>query len=103
MYLMRQIGNYGVYGAILYAGFMVFLNYPVLPRIAGNGFDMFWFAVLMVKMVLGLSLHSGISGWLAFSLPCVFVNICRLLDHHVATLRPRWLPRSSATISVSGG
>src|ERR1700693_3228582 len=42
---------------------MVFLNYPKLPWY-WHGFDMFWFAALMVVLVPGL-LAFG-CGWLAF-------------------------------------
>ena len=47
MYLMRQIGSRGVYGNPILPDFMVFLNYPSLPWY-WYGFDMFWFAALMV-------------------------------------------------------
>jgi urea transport system permease protein len=42
---------------------MVFLNYPKLPWY-WNGFDMFWFAALMVLLVPGLLAFCF--GWLAF-------------------------------------
>src|SRR4030088_2170741 len=60
MYLMRQIGSRGVYGNPVLPDFMVFLNYPKLPWY-WNGFDMCWFAALMVILLLGL---------LAFCLGC---------------------------------
>src|SRR6202161_607767 len=63
MYLMRQIGSRGVYGNPLLPDFMVFLNYPKLPWY-WHGFDMFWFAAIMVILVPGL-LAFGF-GWLAF-------------------------------------
>src|SRR6202051_1659773 len=63
MYLMRQICSRGVYGNPVLPDFMVFLNYPKLPWY-WNGFDMFWFAALMVLLVPGL-LAFGF-GWLAF-------------------------------------
>ena len=47
MYLMRQIGTRGVYGDPVLPDFMVFLNYKELPWF-WHGFDMFWFAMLMV-------------------------------------------------------
>src|SRR6266852_4239120 len=53
MYLMRQIGSRGVYGNPILPDFMVFLNYPQLPWY-WHGFDMFWFAALMVILVPGL-------------------------------------------------
>ena len=63
MYLMRQIGSRGVYGNPVLPDFMVFLNYKALPWY-WYGFDMFWFAALMVLVVPGL-LAFGF-GWLAF-------------------------------------
>jgi urea transport system permease protein len=63
MYLMRQIGSRGVYGNPILPDFMVFLNYPKLPWY-WNGFDMFWFAALMVIVVPGLLAFCF--GWLAF-------------------------------------
>src|SRR6266566_1844305 len=63
MYLMRQIGSRGVYGNPILPDFMVFLNYPKLPWY-WHGFDMFWFAALMVILVPGLLAFCF--GWLAF-------------------------------------
>jgi len=63
MYLMRQIGSRGVYGNPILPDFMVFLNYPELPWY-WNGFDMFWFAALMVILVPGVLAFCF--GWLAF-------------------------------------
>jgi len=63
MYLMRQIGSRGVYGNPILPDFMVFLNYPGLPWY-WYGFDMFWFAALMVLVVPGLLAFCF--GWLAF-------------------------------------
>src|SRR5271170_7814370 len=63
MYLMRQIGSRGVYGNPVLPDFMVFLNYSKLPWY-WHGFDMFWFAALMVLVIPGL-LAFGF-GWLAF-------------------------------------
>ena len=63
MYLMRQIGDRGVYGNPLLPDFMVFLNWQQLPWY-WQGFDQFWFAALMVLLVPGL-LAFGF-GWLAF-------------------------------------
>jgi urea transport system permease protein len=63
MYLMRQIGSRGVYGNPILPDFMVFLNYPKLPWY-WYGFDMFWFAALMVILVPGLLAFCF--GWLAF-------------------------------------
>ncbi len=76
MYLMRQIGSRGVYGNPVLPDFMVFLNYPKLPWY-WHGFDMFWFAALMVVLVPGL---------LAFCFRLAGVPLPRhrrlSLDHH---------------------
>jgi urea transport system permease protein len=53
MYLMRQIGERGVYGHPELPDFMVFLNWQELPWY-WQGFDMFWFAALMVVLVPGV-------------------------------------------------
>ena len=50
MYLMRQIGDRGVYGNPDLPDFMVFLNWQELPWF-WSGFDMFWFAMIMVMLV----------------------------------------------------
>ncbi len=63
MYLMRQIGDRGVYGDPVLPDFMVFLNWQELPWF-WLGFDMFWFAALMVVLVPGVL--AFIFGWLAF-------------------------------------
>jgi urea transport system permease protein len=63
MYLMRQIGPRGVYADPILPDFMVFLNWKTLPWY-WQGFDMFWFAVLMVVLVPGLLAFCF--GWLAF-------------------------------------
>jgi len=63
MYLMREIGARGVYGNPLLPDFMVFLNWKTLPWY-WHGFDMFWFAALMVCGVPGLL--ALVFGWLAF-------------------------------------
>ncbi|MGD8925826.1 MAG: urea ABC transporter permease subunit UrtC [Thioalkalispiraceae bacterium] len=63
MYLMRQIGDRGVYGNPDLPDFMVFLNWKELPWF-WHGFDMFWFAMLIVIVVPGLL--AFIFGWLAF-------------------------------------
>ncbi len=63
MYLMRQIGPRGQYGDPLLPDFMVFLNWKELPWY-WQGFDMFWFAMLMVIVIPGLL--AFIFGWLAF-------------------------------------
>ncbi|MCV3238423.1 urea ABC transporter permease subunit UrtC [Mesorhizobium sp. ZC-5] len=63
MYLMRQIGDRGVYGNPLLPDFMVFLNYKELPWF-WYGFDQFWFAALMVMLVPGLL--AFVFGWFAF-------------------------------------
>jgi urea transport system permease protein len=63
MYLMRQIGDRGVYGNPELPDFMVFLNWKELPWF-WHGFDMFWFAMLMVILVPGIL--AFVFGWLAF-------------------------------------
>ncbi len=63
MYLMRQIGDRGVYANPVLPDFMVFLNYQELPWF-WHGFDMFWFAMVMVVLVPGLL--AFIFGWFAF-------------------------------------
>jgi urea transport system permease protein len=63
MYLMRQIGDRGVYGDPLLPDFMVFLNWSELPWF-WQGFDMFWFAALMVVLVPGVLAY--VFGWLTF-------------------------------------
>ena len=63
MYLMRQIGDRGVYGNPELPDFMVFLNWQELPWF-WHGFDMFWFAAIMVMLVPGLL--AFVFGWLAF-------------------------------------
>jgi urea transport system permease protein len=63
MYLMRQIGTRGVYGDPVLPDFMVFLNWQNLPWY-WYGFDLFWFAALMVMVVPGLL--AFIFGWFAF-------------------------------------
>jgi urea transport system permease protein len=63
MYLMRQIGTRGVYAHPVLPDFMVFLNWKELPWF-WNGFDHFWFAVMMVIAVPGLL--AFVFGWFAF-------------------------------------
>ncbi len=63
MYLMRQIGTRGVYANPVLPDFMVFLNWKELPWF-WHGFDMFWFALLMVVLVPGLL--AFVFGWFAF-------------------------------------
>ncbi len=63
MYLMRQIGTRGVYADPILPDFMVFLNWLELPWF-WQGFDQFWFAVLMVMLVPGLL--AFVFGFLAF-------------------------------------
>jgi urea transport system permease protein len=60
---MRQIGSRGVYGHPVLPDFMVFLNWKELPWF-WHGFDMFWFAALMVALVPGVL--AFVFGWLAF-------------------------------------
>ncbi|MCK7596335.1 urea ABC transporter permease subunit UrtC [Microbulbifer sp. CAU 1566] len=63
MYLMRQIGDRGVYGNPDLPDFMVFLNWQELPWY-WFGMDQFWFAILMAMAIPGLL--AFIFGWLAF-------------------------------------
>jgi len=63
MYLMRAIGDRGVYKNPVLPDFMVFLNWKELPWY-WHGFDSFAFAMLMVLLVPGLL--AFVFGWLAF-------------------------------------
>ena len=63
MYLMRQIGDRGVYGNPELPDFMVFLSWDQLPWY-WFGFDQFWFAMIMVLVVPGTL--AFVFGWLAF-------------------------------------
>ena len=63
MYLMRQIGDRGVYGNPDLPDFMVFLNWKELPWY-WHGFDNFGFAMLMVLLVPGAL--GFLFGWLTF-------------------------------------
>jgi len=63
MYMMRQIGDRGVYGNPDLPDFMVFLNWQELPWY-WSGFDNFGFAMLMVALVPGLL--AFVFGWFAF-------------------------------------
>ncbi len=63
MYLMRQIGDRGVYGHPVLPDFMVFLNWKELPWF-WHGFDGFGFTMIMVLLVP--SLLALVFGWLAF-------------------------------------
>jgi len=63
MYLMRQIGDRGVYGNANLPDFMVFLNWKELPWY-WYGFDHFWFTALMIVLVPGVLAFAF--GWFAF-------------------------------------
>nr|WP_046061470.1 urea ABC transporter permease subunit UrtC [Methylotuvimicrobium alcaliphilum] len=63
MYLMRQIGERGVYGDPVLPDFMVFLDWKELPWY-WYGFDQFWFALPMVFLAPGVL--AFVFGWLAF-------------------------------------
>ncbi len=63
MYLMRQIGDRGVYANPQLPDFMVFLNWSELPWYWW-GFSSFPFAILMVLLVPGAL--AFVFGWLAF-------------------------------------
>ncbi|MBU6273032.1 MAG: urea ABC transporter permease subunit UrtC [Betaproteobacteria bacterium] len=62
MYLMRQIGRDGSYGADL-PDFMVFLDWKQLPWF-WQGSDQWWWAMLLVLLVPGLL--ALVFGWFAF-------------------------------------
>jgi urea transport system permease protein len=63
MYLMRQIGDRGVYANPILPDFMVFLNWQELP-IFWYGFQSFPYAMLMVLLVPGVL--AFVFGWFAF-------------------------------------
>ncbi|AEV37473.1 urea ABC transporter, permease protein UrtC [Pseudovibrio sp. FO-BEG1] len=63
MYLMRQIGDRGVYAHPVLPDFMVFLNWQELPWF-WHGFDQFWFTALMILAVPGML--AFVFGYLAF-------------------------------------
>lgn len=63
MYLMRQIGDRGVYGHPILPDFMVFLSWDKLPWY-WQGFDIFPFALLMMFLAPGILAY--VFGWLAF-------------------------------------
>jgi urea transport system permease protein len=63
MYLMRQIGDRGVYGHAQLPDFMVFLDWQELPWY-WMGVDQFWFTVILVMLVPGLLAY--VFGFLAF-------------------------------------
>ena len=63
MYLMRSIGERGVYGHAELPDFMVFLNWSELPWYWW-GFDHFAFALIMALLVPGLL--AFVFGWFAF-------------------------------------
>ena len=63
MYLMRQIGDRGVYGNPILPDFMVFLNWSELPWY-WYGMNSFVFAMVMALFVPGLLAFCF--GWLAF-------------------------------------
>lgn len=63
MYLMRQIGDRGVYGNAELPDFMVFLNWDSLPWF-WQGFEHFPFAMLMAIVVPGLLAY--VFGFFAF-------------------------------------
>ena len=63
MYLMRQIGDRGVYGNAELPDFMVFLNLQELPWY-WLGFESFAFTALMILLVPGLLAY--VFGWMTF-------------------------------------
>ncbi len=64
MYLMRQIGDRGVYANPVLPDFMVFLNWQELPWY-WHGFDMFWFAAHHDRPG-ARALLAFVFGWFAF-------------------------------------
>ena len=63
MYLMRMIGDRGVYGDPLLPDFMVFLSWTELPWY-WQGFDSFPFAIAMALLAPGVL--AFVVGWFAF-------------------------------------
>ncbi len=63
MYLMRQIGDRGVYGHPVLPDFMVFLNWEQMPWF-WYGIDHFWHAALVILLAPGLLAY--LFGWFAF-------------------------------------
>ena len=63
MYLMRSVGDRGVYRNPILPDFMVFLNWKTLPWY-WYGFDSFIFAAVMALLVPGAL--AFVFGWLAF-------------------------------------
>lgn len=63
MYLMRQIGDRGVYGNPELPDFMIFLNWQELPWY-WLGFESFAFTALMILLVPGLLAY--VFGWMTF-------------------------------------
>lgn len=63
MYLMRQIGDRGVYGNEELPDFMVFLNWQELPWYWW-GFE--WFPVALVAIFLAPAVLAFLFGWFAF-------------------------------------
>ncbi|WP_237444385.1 urea ABC transporter permease subunit UrtC [Sinobacterium norvegicum] len=63
MYLMRQIGDRGVYGNPELPDFMVFLNWDSIPWY-WQGMDQFWFAMIIVLAIPAIL--AFVFGWLAF-------------------------------------
>jgi len=63
MYLMRMIGDRGVYANPILPDFMVFLNWQELPWY-WYGFDIFPFALVMALLAPGLL--AFVFGWFAF-------------------------------------
>jgi urea transport system permease protein len=63
MYLMREIGERGVYANPVLPDFMVFIGWKDLPWY-WQGFDHFWFALPMAMLVPAIL--AGAFGWFAF-------------------------------------
>ena len=106
MYLMRQIGDRGVYGNPVLPDFMVFLNWQELPWF-WQGVDQFWFACLMIVLVPGVL--AFIFGYLAlFALSIAlsaYTTVCirnhvfgQLCANHEQTPENQYQFNSSLTV-----
>jgi len=85
MYLMRSIGDAGVYRSAL-PDFMVFLDWKELPW-TWRGFDRFWFAALMALVVPGaLALAFGFFAFRSRSRGVYFSIITQALTYALMLL-----------------
>ena len=83
MYLMRQIGDRGVYGNPNLPDFMVFLNWDKLPWY-WYGMDQFWFAMFIALFIPGLL--GFVFGWLAFRSRVTGVYLSIMTQAHTYAL-----------------